>query len=173
MEWNGCTIEVWVDRWFHLTIDWASDYLAMLRLKLIHVSKRGHKCQFRIYTRAKHDPNCAQMSLNLMVLPWWRHQMETFSALLALCEEISMVTSEYPSQRPVKSSFDVFFDLCLNKKVQQTIEALVIWGAIRPPRCHLDHQQSFTVVLDKNYLNGLWLLRIWNRFRMMRWCFEG
>ena len=40
---------------------------------------------------------------------WWRHQMETFSTLLALCEENSLVTGEFPSQRPVMRSFDVFF----------------------------------------------------------------
>ena len=43
--------------------------------------------------------------------PWWRHQMETFSALLALCARNSPVTGEFPSQRPVTRSFDVFFDL--------------------------------------------------------------
>ena len=47
--------------------------------------------------------------------PWWRHQMETFSALLALCVGNSPVTGEIPSQRPVARSFDVFFDLRLNK----------------------------------------------------------
>ena len=41
---------------------------------------------------------------------WWRHQMETFSALLALCAN-SPVTGELPAQRPVTRSFDVFFDL--------------------------------------------------------------
>ena len=46
---------------------------------------------------------------------WWRHQMETYSALLALCAGNSPVTGEYPSQRPVMRSFDIFFDLCLNK----------------------------------------------------------
>ena len=45
---------------------------------------------------------------------WWRHQMETFSALLALCAGNSPVTGEFPAQRPVTRSFDVFFDLCLN-----------------------------------------------------------
>ena len=39
--------------------------------------------------------------------------METFSALLALCEGKSPVTGEIPSQRPVARSFDVFFDLRL------------------------------------------------------------
>ena len=37
--------------------------------------------------------------------------METFSALLALWEGDSPVTGEFPSQRPVTQSFDVFFDL--------------------------------------------------------------
>ena len=37
--------------------------------------------------------------------------METFSALLALCAGNSSVTGEFPSQRPMTRSFDVFFDL--------------------------------------------------------------
>ena len=45
--------------------------------------------------------------------PWWRHQMETFSALLALCAGNSPVTGEFPSQRPVMWSFNMFFDLRL------------------------------------------------------------
>ena len=44
---------------------------------------------------------------------WWRHQMELFSALLALCVSNSPVTGEFPAQRPVTRSFDVFFDLRL------------------------------------------------------------
>ena len=47
--------------------------------------------------------------------PWWRHQMETFSALLAICAGNSAVTSEFPTQRLVTRSFDVLFDLRLNK----------------------------------------------------------
>ena len=47
---------------------------------------------------------------------WWRHQMETFSALLAICAGSSPVTGEFPAQRPVMRSFDVFLDLRLNKR---------------------------------------------------------
>ena len=32
---------------------------------------------------------------------WWRHQMETFVAILAVCAGNSLVTGEFPSQRPV------------------------------------------------------------------------
>ena len=46
--------------------------------------------------------------------------METFSALLAICVGNSLVSGEipageFPAQRPVTQSFDIFFDLRLNK----------------------------------------------------------
>ena len=50
---------------------------------------------------------------------WWRHQMETFSALLALYAGNLPVTDEFPSQRPVTRNFDVFFDLRLNKQLSK------------------------------------------------------
>ena len=50
---------------------------------------------------------------------WWRHQMETFSALLTLCAGNSSVTGEFPTQRPVTRSFDVFFDLRMNKRLSK------------------------------------------------------
>ena len=46
------------------------------------------------------------------LLSWWRHQMETFSSLLAICAGNSPVTGEFPAQRPVTRSFDVFFYIC-------------------------------------------------------------
>ena len=50
---------------------------------------------------------------------WWRHQMETFSALLAICVGTSPVTGEFPAQRPVTQSFDVFFDLHPAKRLSK------------------------------------------------------
>ena len=43
--------------------------------------------------------------------------METFSALLATWAWDSSVIGEFPAQRPVTRSFDVFFDLRLNKRL--------------------------------------------------------
>ena len=57
--------------------------------------------------------------LALWIVPWWRHQMETFSTLLALCAGNSLVTGEFPAQRPVTQSFEVFFDLRLNKQLSK------------------------------------------------------
>ena len=50
---------------------------------------------------------------------WWRHQMDTFSALLALCAGNSPVIGEFPAQRPVTRGFDVFFDVHLNKRLNK------------------------------------------------------
>ena len=47
----------------------------------------------------------------------WRHQMETFSSSLAICTGNTQVPGEFPAQRPVTRSFDVFFDLRLNKRL--------------------------------------------------------
>ena len=52
----------------------------------------------------------------LRVIPWWRHQMETFSTLLAFCAGNSPITGELPAQRPVTRTSDDFFDLSLNKR---------------------------------------------------------
>ena len=43
----------------------------------------------------------------------------TFSASVALCEWNSPVIVEFPSQRPVTRSVDVFFDLCLYKRLSK------------------------------------------------------
>ena len=40
----------------------------------------------------------------------------TFSASLAICEGKSPASGEFPAQMPVRRSFNVFFDLCLNKR---------------------------------------------------------
>ena len=45
---------------------------------------------------------------------WWRHQMEACSALMVICAGNSPVTGEFPAQRPLARSFDIFFDLRLN-----------------------------------------------------------
>ena len=42
-----------------------------------------------------------------------------FSALLALCAGNSPVPGEFPAQRPVTRSFDIFFELRLNKRLSK------------------------------------------------------
>ena len=68
-----------------------------------------------------------------MCISWWRHQMETFSASRALCAGNSPVTGEFPAQRLVTRSFDVFFCVWINSWINNR-EA----GDLRRYRAHYD-----------------------------------
>ena len=67
---------------------------------------------------------------------WWRHQMETFSALLAICAGNSPVAGEFPAQRPVTRSFDVFFDLLFNKRLSKQSQGWWFETPSCPLWCH-------------------------------------
>ena len=67
-----------------------------------------------LYVRLK-----ARKSVTNTGKSWWRNQMETFSALLAICAGNSTLTGRFPAQRPVTRSFDVFFGLRLNKRLSK------------------------------------------------------
>ena len=74
---------------------------------------------------------------------WWRHQMETFSALLAICAGNSPVPGEFPAQRPVTRSFDVFFDLHLNKRLSKQTWG---WWFETLPRALWRHSNEFCLL---------------------------
>ena len=92
----------------------------MFRIKYTR-NKRIHLYRSTIIERgnAQGIRICAISSKAQWFIPWWRHQMETFSALLAICAGNSPVPSEFPTQRPVTRSFDVVFDLRLNKRLSK------------------------------------------------------
>ena len=50
---------------------------------------------------------------------WRRHQMKAFSLLVVICAGNLPVTGEFPAQRPVTQSFDLLFDLRLNKRLSK------------------------------------------------------
>ena len=59
------------------------------------------------------------ISSRISGLSWWRLQMETFSALLAICAGNSPVHGEFPAQRPVTRNFDVYFDMHPNYRLSK------------------------------------------------------
>ena len=61
------------------------------------------------YGAIKKKKNVCLLKRGVTGVSWWRHQMETFSALLTIYAGNSPV--------PVTRSFDVFFDLRLNKRL--------------------------------------------------------
>ena len=106
----GLTRPQWVLIAVKICLLFQSVQCPMMALYHFHVSKvsnfpRGWNLYWNIWLESP--------------LTWWYHQMETFSALLALCVGNSLVTGKFLSQRPVIRSFDVFFDLWLNKKLSK------------------------------------------------------
>ena len=81
--------------------------------------------------------------------------METFSELLAICAGNSPVIGEFPVQRPVTRSFDVFFYICawINGWVNNG-EA----GDLRRHRAHYDVNVMLleSVARDAGEWNDAW-----------------
>ena len=88
---------------------------------------------------------------------WWRHQMETFSALLAICAGNSPVNGDFPAQRPVTRSFDVFFDLPLNNGWVNNREAV----DLRRYLAHYDVSVMFQPISPMHSHENVRKLQIW------------
>ena len=92
-----------------------------------------------------------------VVMPWnrikprWRHQMETFSALLTICAGNSPVTGEFHTQRSVTRSFDVFFDLSLNKRLSKQSWGWWFETPSRPLRRHRN-AEIFSYYIPYDYM---------------------
>ena len=86
-------------------------------------AKRSRSVLFRIDERNsrlwKNFDKAFSEYVNGDIHSWWHHQMETFSALLAICARHSPVSGEFPAQRPVTRSFDVFFDVRLIRRLSK------------------------------------------------------
>ena len=67
--------------------------------------------------------------------------METFSALLAICAGNSPFPGEFPAQRPVTRSFDVFYDLHPNNSWVNNGEACDL-------KRHRAHYYVIVMVID-------------------------
>ena len=81
--------------------------------------------------------------------PWWRHQMKTFSALLAICAGNSPVTGEFPAHKGQWRGALMFSLICawMNGWVNNR-EA----GDLR---CHPAHYD--VIVMHRNAIHNTWV----------------
>ena len=97
--------------------------------------------------------------LDFLLESWRRHQMETFSALL--------VPGEFPTQRPVARSFDVFFDLCPNKRLSTQS-----WGWWSETPSHSFWRHSYASRM-RHVTLGLYSLSCKTSYRQISWSLEA
>ena len=74
------------------------------------------------------------------------------SALLAICAGNSPVPGEFPTQRPVTRSFDVYFDLRPNKRLSKQSWG---WWFETPSRPLWRHRNEVLYVIDIMILPGV------------------
>ena len=74
-----------------------------------------------------------------LLLSWWCHQTETFSALLALCEGNPPVT--FPSQRPVTQSFH-YTDVIMSAMASQITGVSIAYSNVCSGADQRKHQSS-------------------------------
>ena len=78
--------------------------------------------------------------------------METFSAYRPFVRRIHTVTGEFPTQRPVTRSFDVFFDLRLSKRLGKQWWGWWFETPSRPSWRHSNGKGFFSVVIAERIL---------------------
>ena len=81
--------------------------------------------------------------------------METLSALLAICTGNAPITGEFHALRPVTRSFDVFFDLRLNKRLTKQSWG---WWFETPLDAHYDaivmiYHFALSNIMGNSYIN--------------------
>ena len=103
--------------------------------------------------------------------------MKTFSSLLPIGAGNSPVTGEFPPQRPVTRSFDIFFDIRLNKRLSKQSWGWWFETPSRPVwrQCNGDHHHHYqlhhSVIINVTYTSVVMLTAIcdglsWMAFTM-------
>ena len=90
--------------------------------------------------------------------------METFFAWLAICARNPSVPGDFPAQRPVTRSFDVFFDLHLNERLSKQS-----WGwwfeTLSLPLWRHRNDALFIIIISCHSMtNDRYDLAIWTLF---------
>ena len=126
-----------IDTWFHSTLYSVCDYLSILGLKLIHVNKSWLWTHCGLDKRAT-SYHAADIS-NKFLLMNCNGNYFLYITKASIANKSHMMTSsngnifrvtghlcgeftgpgEFPTQRPVTRSYDVFFDLRLNKRLSK------------------------------------------------------
>ena len=106
-------------------------------------------------------------------VPLWRHRMEIFSVLLALCEGNPTVTGGFPSQRLAMQSFGVYFDLHPKKRLSKQSRRRLAHYDVTVMWAHDFSTSSYSAEHQYPALRKcLWLLKISNTYLLITWYYS-
>ena len=94
-----------------------------------------------VYMRYLVERNCP--------VPWWRHQMETFSLLLALCDGEFTGDRWFPLTKASDAELWCFYDVRLNKRLNK--QSICLW--FEASLCSLWRHCNATVTLSTKHFS--------------------
>ena len=119
------------------TKEWTTVYLSHVHfakwicfLGLIFLQPLRHPTTILVVLKGTNEPNPSYIEIEINSRPWnpeqifqyihhdvikWKH----FPRYWPFVRVIHRSPGEFPTQRPMTRSFDVFFDLCLNKRLSK------------------------------------------------------
>ena len=148
-----------------LSIGWSPCLAMSSALFMIHSDSKVHGANMgpTWILSAPDGPHVGPMNFAIRAVTRssrWRHQMETFSALLAICAGNSPVPGEFPTQRPVTRSFGVFLDLRLNKRLRKQSWGWWLETLSRPLWRHCNAFGKISDTLAHGTLSISWSLHL-------------
>ena len=106
--------------------------------------------------------------------PWWHHQMETVSALLALCAENSPVTGEFPHNGQLRGALMISWISAWKKRLSKQARrqwlhtpSCSLWRHVAT-NCHIDATADIIIVLRGYFETQPLRNRNWNWLSLQR-----
>ena len=144
IPWVGATVRLWLRTWEKI------DPYKIPKMQSICILLVAG---LLIFIKISEPFLCDLLVLLNACFSWWRHQMETFSALTGHLFGEFTGPVELPTQRPVTRSFDVFLDLRLNKRLSKQPWGWWFESLSRP----LWRHRNVILCMPPSHVNGVWL----------------
>ena len=142
------------DVWYTTVYAGEYDYLSMSEIKV---------SQADLYQKKEALKSPRPPSTNYRGT-WWGHQMEAFSALLAVCAGNSPVTGEFPTQRPVTQSFGVSLICALNKRLSEQTWGWWFETPVRPLWRHCNDLSALRLGITRRKIRSS------RKIKANQWC---
>ena len=127
--------------WYHLEYNTLDKHIWRTRLEAM------------VYVRSSHIVlTLVLLAMIFFISPWWRHQIEAFSALLALCEGNSSATGEFPAQKASDAELRIpLYDTILMVDLGRQLDTQTQWKDIFLFQFHWNLFPTVQITISPNW----------------------